>query len=72
MPSTKFAEKRMGMPEIKAKAKALGLAPGNMKKPELIHAIQKAEGYTPCFGRSNGRCIHTNCCFIQDCLDFRL
>ena len=73
MPSTtRVAEKRMGMPEIRMKARALGLTPGNMKKPELIHAIQTAEGYTPCFGRSNGRCIHADCCFTQDCLEFRL
>lgn len=73
MPSTRCAEKRMGMPEIKMKARALGLTPsGNMKKTELIHAIQTAEGYTPCFGKSNGRCIHTDCCFMQDCLEIRL
>jgi len=68
MASTKVAEKRMGMPEIRMKAQALGLTPGNMKKPDLIHAVQVAEGNTPCFGRSNGHCPHTDCCFMQDCL----
>ena len=68
MASPKVAEKRIGMPEIKMKAQALGLTPGNMKKPELIHAIQVAEGNTPCFGKSNGRCPYTDCCFMQDCL----
>ncbi len=72
MPSTRVAEKRMGMPEIRMKAKALGLTPGNMKKAQLIHAIQTAEGNTPCFGRSNGHCIYTDCCFMQDCLVLRL
>lgn len=71
MASTKVAEKRFGMPEIRMKAQVLGLNPGNMKKPELIHAIQVAEGYTPCFGRSNGHCPHTDCCFMQDCLKSR-
>jgi hypothetical protein len=68
MPSTRVAVKRMGMPEVRLKAKALGLKHGNMKKPDLIRAIQMVEGYTPCFGRSNGQCIHTDCCFMPDCL----
>lgn len=73
MPPTRFAEKRLGMPEIKMKAKALGLTPpANSKKPDLIHAIQTAEGYTPCFGKSNGQCVHTDCCFLPDCLECRL
>jgi hypothetical protein len=39
-----------------------------MGKVELVHAIQKAEGNTPCFGNSNnGTCPHTNCCFRSDC-----
>jgi len=60
--------KRMGMPEIKMKVQYLGIDPGTMKKPELIHAIQAAEGYSPCFGTSGGHCDYTDCCFIQDCL----
>ena len=72
MPSTKIVEKRMGMPEIKMKAQALGITPGKMKKSDLIHAIQVAEGYTPCFGRSGGYCPHTNCCFMDDCIKTKL
>jgi len=68
----KQLEKSMKMPEIREKAKALGITQGKMKKAQLIHAIQKAEGYTPCFGTSNGQCVQTNCCFIQDCLKIRL
>ena len=58
----------MKVPEIKQKAKDLGIQPGKMKKTELIHAIQQAEGCTPCFGQSNGQCSQADCCFIQDCL----
>jgi hypothetical protein len=58
----------MNMPEIRMKAKALGLSPGKKNKAELIHAIQEAEGCTPCFGRSDGLCSHTECCFMKDCL----
>jgi len=65
-------EKRMGMPEIRMKAQSLGLTPGKMKKPELIHTIQVAEGCTPCFGRSDGQCGNTDCCFMRDCLSVRL
>ncbi len=67
MPATKVAEKRMNMPEIKNKAKALGITPGKLKKTELIHNIQAAEGCTPCYGTSNGQCFYTDCCFMTDC-----
>jgi len=72
MPATIVARKSVSMSEIKAKANYLGITPGKMKKPELIHAIQTAEGCTPCFGRSNGQCSNTDCCFMKDCLKTRL
>jgi hypothetical protein len=64
----------MKINEIKQKAKALGINCGNkMKKTELIHSIQKTEGNTPCFGKSNnGKCQYTNCCFMGDCLKIQL
>ncbi|MHC4071008.1 MAG: SAP domain-containing protein [Planctomycetota bacterium] len=68
MPATKSAEKRISLPEVKLKAKALGLKLGKAKKTELIHAIQTAEGCTPCFGKSYGRCSYIDCCFMDDCL----
>jgi len=68
----RVTEKRMSMPEIRMKAQSLGLTPGKMKKPELIHTIQVMEGYEPCFGRSDGQCGNTDCCFIKDCLKVRL
>lgn len=67
MPAT-VVEKRMNMPEIKAKARDLGITPGKMKKTELIRSIQSAEGCTRCYGTSNGQCPYTDCCFIKDCL----
>jgi len=72
MPATKIAEKRMGMPDIRMKAKALGLIPGKMNKADLIHAIQIAEGCLPCFGRSGGQCSYTDCCFLTDCYKTKL
>jgi len=73
MPAAKTKEKQsMKIQEIKRKAIALGITPGNMNKRELIHAIQIAEGYTPCFGTTNGKCVQTNCCFLEDCLKIRV
>ena len=72
MTATKVADKRMTMPQIKIKAIGLGIDPGKMKKPELIHTIQTAEGNAPCYGRSNGQCPYTDCCFRKDCLKTRL
>lgn len=60
--------KRMSLPEIRSKAQYLGIDPGKMKKPELIHNIQVVEGYSPCFGTSGGHCDQTACCFVVDCL----
>lgn len=68
MTAVSVAQKRMAMPEIREKAKTLGIRPGKMKKAELIHAIQAAEGCTPCYGRSNGDCPWTGCCWRRDCL----
>jgi hypothetical protein len=68
MTSISVAPHRMTMPEIKAKAKTLGITPGKMKKVELIRAIQEAEWCTPCYGRSNGNCSWTECCWRADCL----
>ena len=72
MPSMKAANKGMGMPEIKMKAKALDINPGKMKKSDLIHAIQRAEGNYTCYGWSNGNCLNIDCCFMADCLKIRL
>lgn len=68
MPATKTKRKKMTMPEIKDKARYLGIIPGKMKKVELIHSVQRAEGYDQCFGHSNGSCEHGTCCFMPDCL----
>jgi hypothetical protein len=67
MPVLDASAKVMTMPEIRIKAKALGIEGGKMKKIQLVHAIQKAEGFTPCYGRSNGSCPWTQCCWRTDC-----
>ena len=62
----------MKVSEVRQKAKALGISCGKMKKTELVHSIQKAEGNTPCFGKSNGKCQYIDCCFMEDCIKIRL
>lgn len=62
----------MKMIEIKKKAQGLGVEPGKMKKADIIHAIQRAENNTPCYGKSNGQCPYINCCFMEDCLKIKL
>ncbi|MBN2271598.1 MAG: hypothetical protein JXN61_13350 [Sedimentisphaerales bacterium] len=68
MPQSEVLEVRMTMSQIKAKAKALGITPGKMKKTELIHSIQLAERCTPCYDTSVANCPYTDCCFRIDCL----
>ena len=58
----------MPMPKVKQKARKLGVTPGKMNKFDLIHAIQQAEHYYPCYGTSNGQCGNGDCCFMTDCL----
>lgn len=59
---------RMKISDVKRKARALDVDPGKMKKPDLIRAIQKAEGNTPCFGSAAPDCPQTNCCWREDCM----
>ena len=67
MTSISVPSKPMTMSQIKVKAKSLGISPGKMKKVELIHTIQMAEGCNPCYGRSNGECPWVECCWRADC-----
>ena len=60
--------KSMKSGQIKQKAKDLGITQGKMKKAELIHSIQRAEGYNPCYGTVQGWCDQEGCCFRGDCL----
>jgi hypothetical protein len=61
----------MSMAEIKEKARNLRIDPSNMKKTELIRAIQHAEGNKPCYGTTNGTCQWVACCWRPDCLKIR-
>lgn len=53
--------------ELLEKASDLGLKGlAKLRKPELIHAIQIAEGNTDCFGRI-ANCTVTPCLYRAEC-----
>ena len=58
----------MKMNEIKKRALEIGIEPGKMKKPELIRAVQEAEGNPPSFGNNDGNCPYAECCWWKDCI----
>jgi len=70
MPRSEVLESCISMSQIKVKARGLGINPGKMKKDELIHSIQLAEGCTPCYDTGVQNCPYTDCCFRTDCLGF--
>lgn len=59
---------KMTLPQVKQKAKALGIETGRKKLADLILAIQKAEGNTMCFGTGTPACPYTACCWRDDCI----
>jgi hypothetical protein len=59
----------MTMKQIKDIAKEKGVKVGNMKKDNIIRAIQRAEGNFDCFGTAvAGVCDQLNCVWKDDCL----
>lgn len=59
----------MTMKQIKDIAKEKGVKVGNMKKDNIIRAIQRAEGNFDCFGTAvAGVCDQMNCLWRDDCL----
>ena len=59
----------MTLTKIKDIAKGKGIKVGNMKKENIIRAIQRAEGNFDCFGTAReGVCDQTDCLWKKDCL----
>lgn len=59
----------MNLRDIKAIAKKKGVKELNLKKGELIRAIQRAEGNFDCYGSAaGGRCDQVNCLWREDCM----
>ena len=61
----------MQLEKIREKAEALGQDHVQLKKKELIHAIQIAEGNFPCFLTATDFCDQVDCCWRDDCLSPR-
>jgi len=58
----------MNMQDIKAIAKDRGVKSSNLKKAELVQAIQFAEGNVQCFGRGKAaECGQEGCLWKADC-----
>jgi len=59
----------MKLREIKVIAKAKGIDARDMKKAEIIRAIQRSEGNFDCYGSVvSGLCDQGNCAWRKDCL----
>lgn len=59
----------MTLKKIKDIAKAKGIRIGNMKKENIIRAIQRTEGNFDCFGTAKeGVCDQVSCLWREDCL----
>jgi hypothetical protein len=56
------------MSDIKEMGKKLGVNAAKMQKPELIRAIQKAEGNIPCFATGLTSCSELKCCWRDECI----
>lgn len=60
----------MKLEQVRAMAKAYGVLPGKLHKPDLIKSIQVAEGNFACFASAqNGECDQTSCLWRRDCFD---
>ncbi len=58
----------MNLNEIKQLAKDRGIAPGRMRKEELIHCLQSQEGNPQCYNTQTvDSCGQEHCLWRADC-----
>ena len=57
----------MKLPEVKEKAKSMGIRIGKLNKSELIREIQRQERNTACFGVGITECEQIQCLWRSDC-----
>ncbi len=64
----------MKLQEARERAKPFSLKARGLSKKELILAIQRAEGNTPCFGKASpaNDCGQYGCCWREECFAFSL
>jgi hypothetical protein len=64
-----YKEEIMNIKKIREIAEAKGVPAGDMNSTDLIRAIQRAEGYSDCYGSSRSSdCQEMKCLWRQDCL----
>ncbi len=58
----------MKMQEVREVAKKMGIKTANMKKADIIKAIQQAEGNIECYNTGKAdECGQDNCLWREDC-----
>ncbi len=58
----------MNLNDVKQLAKDRGLAPGRMRKAELIRSLQAQEGNPQCYStNASSGCGQENCLWRSDC-----
>lgn len=50
------------------RAARFAIETGNMPNLFVIHALQRCEGYEPCFGRSESICPRSHCRWFSSCM----
>ncbi len=58
----------MTVKELQKMARSLSIKSDDLKKAQLIRAIQRAEGNSECFGTAIESCDQADCLFLKDCL----
>jgi hypothetical protein len=59
----------MNIKDVQLMAKKMGITKKNLKKVELVRAIQLTEGNIPCFATNRVNvCGENNCLWLKDCL----
>ena len=60
----------MNVKQLRAKARVPNVkSASRLRKPDLIRAIQKAEGNFDCFGTANGYCDQQGCTWRRECVE---
>ncbi len=58
----------MNLTEIKQLARDRGIAPGKLRKTELIHSLQAQEVSSECYNTNHAQvCGQPNCLWRSDC-----
>ncbi len=58
----------MKMPQVRARAREMGIPAGRKRKEDLVREIQAREGNRDCYNRGQGRtCGQDACAWRDDC-----